>query len=42
MQRIAVPGYWVQLLFRAVQVGFSGALSTVSTFVAEVSRQTLQ
>lgn len=30
------PGYWVTLLLKAVQTGFSGSLSTVSTFVAEV------
>ena len=36
LQRITLPGYWVTLLLEAVQTGFSGGLSTVSTFVAEV------
>ena len=31
-------GYWPLLLLPAVRVGFAGALSTVSTFVAEVSQ----
>ena len=30
-------GYWAFIMLYAVRVGFSGALSTVSTFVAEVS-----
>ena len=29
-------GYWALVLLPAVRVGFCGALSTVSTFVAEV------
>lgn len=32
-------GYWPLVLLPAVRVGFSGALSTVSTFVAEVHGQ---
>lgn len=39
MQAVTVHarlGYWPLVLLPAVRVGFSGALSTVSTFVAEV------
>ena len=32
-----ITGYWPVLMFGAVRVGFSGSLSTVSTFVAEVN-----
>lgn len=34
-QRANGLGYWVRLMFGAIRVGFSGSLSTVSTFVAE-------
>ena len=30
-------GYWGSIVTYAIRTGFSGALSTVSTFVAEVS-----
>lgn len=38
-QRASGLGYWTVLMFGAIRVGFSGALSTVSTFVAEASSQ---
>ena len=34
--RAGVLGYWPVLVLYAVRTGFAGALSTVSTFVAEV------
>ena len=35
--RVGALGYWPVLVMYAVRTGFAGALSTVSTFVAEVS-----
>ena len=35
--RVAMLGYWPVLVMYAVRTGFAGALSTVSTYVAEVS-----
>lgn len=37
LQKVHSPSYWLSLQFGAVRVGFSGALSTVSTFVQEAS-----
>ena len=36
-EQVGTVGYWAFIALFAVRVGFSGACSTVSTFVAEVS-----
>lgn len=35
--KVGHVGYWGTIVTYAIRTGFSGALSTVSTFVAEVS-----
>ena len=35
--QVGNEGYWGSIVTYAIRTGFSGALSTVSTFVAEVS-----
>ena len=35
--QVGNEGYWGSIVTYALRTGFSGALSTVSTFVAEVS-----
>ena len=37
--RVGFLGYWATIVLYAIRTGFSGALSTVSTFVAEVCSQ---
>ncbi|EIE22217.1 hypothetical protein COCSUDRAFT_42582 [Coccomyxa subellipsoidea C-169] len=37
--RVGSLGYWATIVLYAIRTGFSGALSTVSTFVAEVHAQ---
>jgi hypothetical protein len=36
-EQVGTLGYWAFIALFAIRVGFSGACSTVSTFVAEVS-----
>jgi fluoride ion exporter CrcB/FEX len=39
--RTGAAGYWPVLVMYAVRTGFAGALSTVSTYVAEVGAPAL-
>jgi len=39
--RAGAAGYWPALVLYAVRTGFAGALSTVSTYVAEVGAPVL-